>query len=154
MITNTSEGQVLWDTDKKHKWTKQSNHASPELKTLSDEDCDKIEATIADYLDLLPFANISDVPKDADWSPDADYGSKVTNKNLEVYKLTWTDKSHGGSPIFRMRRYFVDPGTGLPSKVEFHQKFTAADDYTLQMEMVVKSLRDDEMRAAVKKVFP
>jgi len=153
-MTKTGEESVLLDADKKHKMTKLPGRASPEVTSLSDGDCTKIEASMAGYLDLLPFANISDLPKDADWNRAADDGLRVTNENREVYELTWTDKTYGGSPVFRMRRYFVDPETGLPSKVEFHQKFSAADDYTLQMEMVVKSLRDDEMRSAVKEIFP
>jgi hypothetical protein len=140
MITNTSEGLVLLDIDKKHKRTKQPGRASTELKMLSDDDCTQIETKIAGYLDLLPVENIN-----ADW---------IRKENSEVYELTWIDKSHGGSPVFRMRRYFVDPETSLPSKVEFHQKLSAEDDYTLKMEIVVKSLREDEMRAAVKKDFP
>jgi hypothetical protein len=153
MISNTSEGLVLSDIEKKHKRAKLPGRASMEVK-LSDGDCAEIEKKITGYLDLLPFANISDLPKDADWNRAADDGLRVTNENQEVYELTWTDKTYGGSPVFRMRRYFVDPETGLPSKVEFHQKFSAADDYTLQMEMVVKSLRDGEMRSAVKEIFP
>jgi len=140
MITNTSEGPVLWDTDKKQKITKPPNRNSVELTTVSNEVCDTIKARINGYLDLLPPKNIT-----TDWIP---------NKENEVYELTWIDKSYGGSPIFRMRRYFFDPGTDLPNKVEFHQKLSATDDYTLKMEMVVKSLGDDEIRAKVKEIFP
>jgi hypothetical protein len=139
MITNTNEGLVLWDTDKNYKKTKLTDRASPEVTTLSDEDCTLIEARFSGFLDLLPGENIN-----ADW---------IRKENPGEYELTWIDKSHRGSPVFRMRRYFFD-STSLPSKVEFHQKLSEADNYTLQMEVVVKSLREDEMRAEVNKVFP
>jgi hypothetical protein len=140
MISNTNEGLVLLDTTKKHRWTKPPGRASTEVTILPDEVCTQIDTTMAGYLDLLPVENLN-----TDW---------IHKENQEVYELTWTDKSYGGSPIFRMRRYLFEPETSLPSKVEFHQKLSATDDYTLKMEMVVKSLGDDEIRAKVKEVFP
>ena len=154
MITKTSEGLVLCDIDKKHKWIKQSDHASPELTMLSERDCTRIEATITGYLDLLPFANISDVPKDAIWDPEANNSSGVTNENQKVYKLTWTDKTYGGILVPRKSLYFVNPETGLPNRVKHYVKSPMADEYILQTEMVVKRLSDDEIRTAVQEVFP
>jgi hypothetical protein len=155
MISKTSEGLTLLDTNKKQKKTKLSDRASTEVTTLSDEICTQVETTMAGYLDLLPIGNISgDVLKDADWSPEPDDGLRVIEENQEVYKLTWTDKSHGGSPVYRKNLYFVNPETGLPKKVKFYRKLSAADEYSLQTEMVVKSLRDDEIQTAVKDFFP
>ena len=154
MTSKTREGLVLVDTAKKHRRTKLPGLASMEVKLLSDGDCAEIEKTMAGYLDLLPFAHISDVPKDANWSRVANDGLRVTEESSEVYELTWTDKTYGGSPVFWKRRYFVDPETSLPNKVEVYRKSSAAGEYTLQSEMVVKRLSDDEIRSAVKKVFP
>lgn len=154
MTSKTSEGLVLLDTVKKHRRTKQPGRASMEVKLLSDGDCAEIEKTMAGYLDLLPFANISDVPKDANWSRVADDGLRVTEESSEVYDLTWTNKTYGGSPVFQKRRYFVDPETGLPNKIERYVQSSTAGEYTLQSEMVIKRLSDDEIRSAVKEVFP
>ena len=154
MITNTSEGLVLWDTDNKLKKTKQPDKISPELTMLSDKECNQIETKIAGFLELLPFDNMSDMPKDTNWNPETNDSLKVNEENQEVYKLTWIEKTPGGSSVFRMRKYFVDPGTDLPSTVELYQKFTAEDDYTFQAKMDVKSLQDVEIQDKVEKVFP
>jgi hypothetical protein len=154
MMSNTNEGLVLLDTAKKHRRTKQPGLASMEVKLLSDGDCAEIEQTMAGYLDLLPFANISDVPKDANWSRVADDGLRVNEESSEVYELTWSHKTYGSSPVFWKRKYFVDPETSLPNKVEVYRKPSAAGEYTLQSEMVVKRLSDNEIRSAVKEVFP
>ncbi|MFC1793532.1 hypothetical protein ACFL3Q_08110 [Planctomycetota bacterium] len=150
MISNTSEGLVLLETAKKHKRTKQPGRASMEVKLLSDVDCAEIEKTMGGYLDLLP----SDVPKDANWSRVADDDLRATEESSEVYELTWTDKTYGGIPEFQKRLYFVDPETGLPNKVELYMQSSTAGEYTLQSERIVKRLSDDEIRSAVKKVFP
>ena len=146
MMSKTSEGLVLVDTAKKHRRTKQPGRASTEAKPLSDGYYAEIEKTMAGYLGLLPFAHISDVPKDANWSR--------TDESCEVYELTWTDKTYGGVPVFRKSLYFVDPETGLPNKVELYVQSSTAGEYYLQSEIVVKRLSDDEIRSAVKEVFP
>ena len=154
MMSKTSEGLVLLDTAKKHRRTKQPGRASMEVKLLSDGDCAEIEKTIAGYLDLLPFAHISDVPKDANWSRVANNGLRVTDESCEVYELTWTNKTFEGVPVFRKRLFFVDPETGLPNKIERYVQSSTAGEYILQSEMVIKRLSDDEIRSAVKEVFP
>jgi hypothetical protein len=153
MISKTSEGLVLLDIDKKQRRTKQPGRASMEV-TLSGGDCAEIEKRITSYLDLLPFANISDVPKDTNWSRVSNDSLRVTEESREVYELTWTDKTYGGVPIFRKSLYFVDPETGLPNKIELYVHSSTAGEYTLQSEMVVKRLSDDEILTAVKEVFP
>jgi hypothetical protein len=154
MTSKTSEGLVLLDTAKKHRRTKQPGRASAEVMSLSDGDCIKIQTTMAGYLDLLPFAHISDVPKDANWTRVANDGLRVTEESSEVYELTWADKTYGGSPVFRKRLYFVDPETGMPNKIELYVQSSTAGEYTLQSERVVKRLSDEEIRSAVKEVFP
>ena len=154
MISNISEGLILLDTAKKHRRTKQPGRASMEPKLLSDGDCAEIEKTMAGYLDLLPFAHISDLPKDANWNRVPDDSLRVIEESQEVYKLTWTDKTRGGVPVFRKRKYFVDTETGLPNKVEFYRKLSASGEYMLQTEWVVQRLSDDEIRSAIKEVFP
>jgi hypothetical protein len=121
---------------------------------LSDNTFAEIERIIAGYLDLLPFARISDVPKDANWSRVADEGSGVTGESAEVYDLTWTKKTYSGSPVFYKRRYFVDPETGLPNKVKLYSKSSITDEYVLQSQMAVEQLSDSEILTAVEEAFP
>ena len=154
-IYMSKAGNVLILSDAANKLEKRRQLSGGSVTSpLSDEACAKIEKMIAGYLDLLPFARLSDAPKGATWSRVADSTSSVTGESGEVYDLTWTYATYGGSPIFCKSRYFIDPDTGLPNKVERYRKPSAAGQYILQEEMIVQHSNDSEILAAVEGAFP
>jgi hypothetical protein len=148
-------GNVLILSDAANKLEKRrAGGGSVVEKPLSDEFCAEIEKTYAGYLDLLPFARISDVPKDANWNRVASDALRIAAENAEVYDLTWTEETYRGSPVFWKSRYFVDPETGLPNKVEHYRKSSIEGEYTLQSKMIVQRSNDSEILAAVEDAFP
>jgi hypothetical protein len=69
-----------------------------------------------------------------------------------MYDLTWTERT--SSNVARRWRFYVDPGTRLPHKIESYQKRSVDTDYRLRLVKQVEYLSDAEMKAVIGKVFP
>jgi hypothetical protein len=105
---------------------------------------------ITGSLGLVPFADLSVVPEDADWSHVTGGSLEVAAGATEVYELTWSAKGYDGSIEFRKWRVFVDPKTDLPQRTESYRKSARDVEYTLVSVKVIVYLGDDEMQAVIK----
>jgi hypothetical protein len=121
---------------------------------LPDNEQVKIERSAAVYLNLLPFAHLSEAPQGTNWNPVEGDEMPITDEGSEVYDMILVDRSAIGILRTIRRRYFIDPETGLPTKVEVCSKSSENDEYTLLSEIVVKEIEDSEMQAAIDIAFP
>jgi hypothetical protein len=143
-MIKTDKESVLWDITNKVKRTKHYNLS--ESTDLSTQETAEIQNTITESLGLLPFNSISDIPKDAQWSRITDR----TQEDIEVYELIWIEKIYEGHSTFKEWRFFIDPETNLPQRVEVYQKADEVSEYSLKYVKIVKYLNDTEMQAIIK----
>ena len=152
-MTKTKEQMVLWDFQNKVKKTRHPGSNLVETTELSAAQMiTEIGMTMTTFLGLVPFADLSVLPADASWSQVTDQGLAGITERVEVYDLTWSEKAYDGSVVFKNWRFFVDPGTNLPHKIEIYQKLPAEDEYIFMSSMEVKYLSDSKMQSIVKEM--
>ncbi len=151
-IAKTGNQVVLWDIPNRVRKTKHLNTDLVETTPLSEDVIAKIGKRISSSLGLLPFLDISEVPKDAEWQRVTGESLKLTDKDTDVYDLTWIEKVYGGPITFKKWRVFVEVETNLPLRTEFYQKLATDSEYTLETVMVVKYLSDSEIQIIVEEV--
>jgi hypothetical protein len=152
-MSKTGKQLVLWDIPNHARRSKQSDASSVETSPLSTEMITKIEGTIVSFWGLVPFADLSVVPGNAEWNRITDRSLEAIAKGIEVYDLTWTERANDGSTVFKKWRFFVDPKTNLPERTEFYQKLPADDEYIFISAMEVEYLSDSKMQEVIKEVF-
>jgi hypothetical protein len=151
-MSKTDEEIVLWDISNAIRKTKHLTGDSVAATPLSVEMIAQAKEIITGSLGLVPFADLSVVPEDADWNRITGGSLEVAGGATEMYELTWSAKGYDGSIGFRKWRVFVDPKTDLPHRTEFYRKSTPDVEYTLVSANVVEYLADDEMQAVIKEV--
>ena len=140
---------VLWDVRSGVKKMKNLGTGDSETTSLTEATIIGIDRAISGHLGLVPFANVSEIPADAQWKQITEPTSEIVTGNLEIYDLVWTAKSSNGSEIFRKWRVFVNPRTNLPQKTEFYEKLPFDTELTLQTTNKVKYLDNSEIQAVI-----
>ena len=148
-MTKTEKELVLWDIPNRVEKLKHADTNLIGTTLLSDEVISKIEETITGFWGLVPFADLSVIPDDAEWSRVADDSLETIVKGTEVYDLTWIEKRYSGSDTFKKWRVFVNPETNLPKRTEFYKKL-ADGEYILRLVKIVEYLSDSEMQAVIR----
>jgi hypothetical protein len=148
-LLKTEKESVLWDIGKGVRKSKQVDTAVTETVPLTAVSIADAEEKITGSLGLMPFYDISDVPKDAEWSR-VDDKSVDTTEGTEVYDLKWIRKALDGSQVFKKWRVFADSETNLPQRIEWYKKSAADSEYTLSSAMEVEYLSDSEMQEVIK----
>ncbi len=146
-MTKTRNEMVSWDLQNRVRKMKRLEANSVETTPLSGEENARVKERMAGSLGLLPFYDISEIPKDARWSRVADDNLDVSTEGTQLYHLMWVDQSYDGSAILKKWRIFVGANTDLPQRVERYQKLTVDADYTLMSVIVVEYLSDSQLRA-------
>ena len=121
-----------------------------ETRPMSTEMVTEIEKTISEIFGLLPFTDISDIPPGAELNILTDDALQVNTEGIEVYDLTWTEKTYDGSEVFFKWRFFVEPKTNLPQRAESYRKLTTDSEYNLKIVMIVEYLSDGKIEAIFK----
>ena len=104
-------------------------------------------------LGLMPFNNISNLPKDAKWNPVSDYEHEATINSTEIYELTWIEKDYMGSPVLRKWQFTIDPETNLPLDIQCYRKSDADAQFILNSRITIKYLDNSAMQSAIEKYF-
>jgi len=148
-ITKTGKQLVLWDLQNRVKKTKYLGSSLAETTVLSDDVISETRGKMAGSLGLMPFQDISEIPVDARWSR-VDFESAEVTNGIEVYDLEWTEKKYGGSLIFKKWRFFVEPRTNFPHRIEIYQKLAAEERYIFMSFKEIEYLSDSKMQAIIK----
>jgi hypothetical protein len=150
-ITKTADQLVLWDISNKVRKTKNLDTGSVETTALSKETTLEIETALFRFLGLVPFADLSVVPKNADWRRVTNGNSGALAEGVEVYDLTWVEKIYDGSPTSKRWRVFIKTGTNLPQRTEFYEKLPTDGDHILRTVRVIRYLSDEEIQTLAEK---
>lgn len=78
------------------------------------------------------------------------YKKAGRDNHIEVYDLTWPDKTDKDNIVYRRWRYFIESKTNLPRKIEKYSKADPNDNYTLEETLVIGYPTDEQIRAAIK----
>jgi hypothetical protein len=149
-MSKTEKQLVLWDIPNSVRRDKNLDTGEAQTTELTDYVIANIEKTIAGSLGLIPFTDLSLVPKDAKWSRVTDDNLEAVAEDIEVYDLTWLEKAYDGSIIFKKWRFLVDHKTNLPQKVEIFRKLATDNDYILMATNKVEYLDDSKMQEVIK----
>ena len=113
-----------------------------------------INKNLADFLNLLLSAPVSEEQKERNWERVTDKVLSMANENYEVYDMKWTQITPNGSLTPYQRRFFVDPETSLPTKIQVRRKSSTDDGYSVVSETIIEQMDDNQMQAAVDIAFP
>ena len=150
-MLKTGKELVLWDLANKIQKATHLGTDSVETTSVSEDLIAEINKRISGSLGLMPFYDISEIPKDAEWRRVHDE-SLVVNEEIEVYDLEWVQKRYDGSPELNKWRVFVDSRTNLPQRTKFYEKLPAGTTYDLTSVKKVEYLSDDEIQSVIKDV--
>jgi len=148
-LTKTGEESVLLDLGNKVRKVKNYITGSVESSPLLTETITATETLMAGFLGLVPFADVSAIPKDAEWSRvgnDIEYNTET----FKIYELTWSDKTDAGIGRFNKWLFFIDSKSNLPQKIKTYKKFTFDTEYTSLTTTEVNYLSDSEMGVVIK----
>ncbi|MHC4511898.1 MAG: hypothetical protein ACYTAO_23625 [Planctomycetota bacterium] len=120
-------------------------------RQLAKDEIAGVKSKMSIILALLPFHDIRGLPRDAQWTRVTDDAPQSARGRTEVYDLTWTESTYSAM-IHNRRRFFVDPETKLPHRIEFYHKRFADRDYSLRSVKRVEYMSDAEVEAVIKTV--
>ncbi|HBG25910.1 MAG: hypothetical protein A2Y10_00725 [Planctomycetes bacterium GWF2_41_51] len=143
-LIKTDRESVLLDVTNKIKTTKSPNDSIFQTLPMAPEILNEAQNTINDSFGLMPFHYISDIPKDAQWIAVNDENLEAAD-GIEVYDLVWY-KSFRANKC----RFFVNPDTYLPEKIEFYQQLDGKRDYILKSIRTVEYLHDSDIQKILK----
>jgi hypothetical protein len=151
-MTSVGDELTIWDINRGIRRTYIGLPDKTKQESLSSEETARIASIINSSLNVMPFENMSELPKDAKWQRlnDVEIGSDTSN--LEVYGLLWSDQNQLNILVIRKWQVFVDPETKLPRRTEFYQMLPGEQEYTLKSFKVVDYPTDGEMRAIIKQI--
>ncbi|MBC8469167.1 MAG: hypothetical protein H8D56_06820 [Planctomycetes bacterium] len=127
-------------------------------KDISADDYARKEKILTFTPGLIPITDINDLPEGSQWNKVEDPNVSAVVPGTEVYDLTYPQKSTKGTGIrFIKWRYFVDPFTYLPKRLEYYDKiktdFMSQEKYRFGKYSVVTYPSENEIRAIIHNEF-
>jgi hypothetical protein len=137
---------VLWNIPNKIKKTKHLDTGTIEQSSLVGDSLAGIKTWIYSPLIIMPFRTPSDIPKEAKWSEITDVDLHKKAGNVEIYELSWTEKTQGGLIVQRNWLVFADISTKLPNKVQWFSKSVSDAQPVLELTMVIEYPDDQQVQ--------
>ena len=149
-LVKTGEKWTLTDVGAGVNKSKKSLADETVEKQLPEDEIALVKASMNITLALMPFSDFSHVPPDARWTPVAKDTLETTIASTEVYELTWSERT-SSSRVQRKWRFYVDPVTRLPNRIESYQKRSVETDYVLRSQLWVEYISDADMEKVIAK---
>jgi len=151
-VTKTGNELALWDVTNVTERHRNTVTGITKATQLEENALAATEKKISGSLGLVPFEDISTLPKDAQWHRLADASEAKDASSVEVYDLLWADKSYLGPSAFNRWRVYVDPETKLPRRTEFYQMLPGEQEYVLKSFEVIDYPTDSGMQEIIKQL--
>ena len=151
-VSKIGKEVAIWDVANKVRKIKHLDATVVEITLLTDDTLSSVETRMSGALGLMPFYNISEIPENAEWSSVTDNSLKATTGDTEVYDLTWAKEAYDGSVTLRKWRFFVDPRTNLPHRIEIYQKLAAEYEYIFMSSKKIEYLSDSKVQDIIKEI--
>jgi len=143
---------ALWDGPNKVKMTMYLS--SVQTERLTDEMLTDLEKSVSPARDVVPFADLGDIPQDAQWKRVE--APEVTGAvpGAKAYDLIWTQAGGtSGTAGHKMWRFFLDARSGLPRRAEHYAKSTSEEQYAFQTFAVFSYPTESEIRDLIRNTF-
>ncbi|MCH7557477.1 MAG: hypothetical protein IIB56_08475 [Planctomycetes bacterium] len=145
---------VLWDIPNRVKMIRYLSSDTVQTEVVSEEMLAKAERAIGHTFGLVPFSDINDVPKGAQWSRVEDPQVAAVVPGTEVYDLTWLQESTTGTVVrFCKWRVFVDMCTNLPKRAEWYSKLKSGEEYKFETFSVVTYPNESQIKVLIRNAF-
>ncbi len=144
---------VLWDIPNRVQMIKYLSSGAVKTTAITEEMLTKVEKAAGRAFDLLPFSDISDIPKSAQWNHVE--GPQVTVvPDTQVYDLIWLQESTTGTIVrFYKWRIFVDTGIKLPKRAEWYSKLKPEEEYKFETFAVVTYPSENQIKILIRNTF-
>lgn len=144
---------VLFDLRDGSRKVKDLTTGSVETSTTTEDLRAKVSSYLAGTLALTPFSpeelKMKVNVEGAEWRRVDNENTEAALSGTEVYDLTWIQK-----PGWCHRwRYFIDPVTIQPIRVEAYSKTSALSDYELKTVQLVTYPTDGEFESVIQSFF-
>jgi len=142
----TEDQHILWDSRNGTRKIMSADSGLIETFPLSEQTAADVGKTIEGSLGLVPFADLSLVPKNAKWSRVTGDILESPADGIEIYDLTWSEKNYDGSLTHKKWRFYLSSDLTLPRKVQLFRKSDGDVEYNLLSTMTVEYLDDTQIR--------
>jgi len=145
-MSKTERGFVLWDVSKRLIRSKHSETGEIETNQLLDDDIHGIKQKISDFVGIMPFNDISQIPPGYEWTRVND--DPEVSEGIEIYEL----KSEAiGYKRKSLRKWlvFADAKKNLPQKIEWYKKSADDVEFVLITVQEFEYWDDSEMQKAI-----
>jgi len=138
----------LFDIPNRLKKTRYLASDAVSTERLAPEQAIRIERSISDIFELLPFADVDSARDGSRWSkvPTEDTGASVPG--TQVYDLTWP--AEGSSYKCRI---FVDAKSELPRRIEYYVKENLQGRYKFESMQVAEYPAEKEIKLLIRQIF-
>lgn len=143
---------ALWDMSDRTIRTKPLENGNAEVRRMSDEVFARGQKRMADATGLVPFDEITNLPEEATWE-------RVATAQVSgalAYDLVWTTPIPTIPPTQRTERFrfFVDPRTHLPSRLEMYSQIPTQQEPRCHKVLIVTYPTDKEILSLAQRLFP
>jgi hypothetical protein len=145
----TGQKFVLWDIKNKSKKSRDLVTGSVTTAAPDDDVLAGVEGTMDAPWGLVPFDDISNLPKGAEWKAVADGDVERTIPRTRVYDLRWAQERPDASVAYIKWRGFIDIETRLPKRVELWEK-ASEGKYGLLRITEIRYPTANEVEAAIR----
>jgi len=138
----------LFDIPNRLKKTRYLALDSVGTERLAPEQAIRLERSISDIFELLPFADVDPARDGSQWSkvPGEDMGASV--RGTQAYELTWPVE--GSSYKCRI---FVDATSDLPRRIEYYFKENQQGQYKFESMQVAAYPSEKEIKLLIRDIF-
>ncbi|MHC4623467.1 MAG: hypothetical protein ACYS4W_06145 [Planctomycetota bacterium] len=145
----TGQECVLWDIRGKSRKSRDLVTGSVTTAAPDDDVLARIGGTMEAPWGLLPFDDVSNLPKGAEWKAAADEDVETTIPGTRIYDLTWAQKRPNGSMVYNKWRAYIDIETILLRRAEWWKRNAREEEYGLGMAVEVRYPSIGEVETAV-----
>ncbi|MBW7991214.1 MAG: hypothetical protein FVQ84_14525 [Planctomycetes bacterium] len=145
-MTKTADAKVtvLWDINKIQRKILPFDTGIIETNQLAEDDIPVIKQKISGSLGLVLF----NIPPGSKLHRVPDEIEGVA-EGIEIYDLKSTKATYSSS-VFSKWRFFVDPKTNLPQRIEISMKSTADDEYNMISMIEIEYLDEGDILKVIK----
>jgi hypothetical protein len=153
IVFEDRDAYTLWDMSNRTIRIRLLKEEEAKTIEMSDQVFARGQSQIAHTLGLVPFDEIADLPEGATWEKVADPNGAALVPGTQPYDLVWTTPISATRQMERWR-FFVDPWTHLPARVEVYAQAPTEPRPQLHKTLVVSYPTDQEVRTLVRTLFP
>ncbi len=147
-------GFVIWDIKNQVKRSKRTGSQQSETVPLSEIQSAAIQKRIRGSLGLMPFENVSQMPRDAEWKELDTSALEGIASNTRVYELLWTKQATDGSVVRFKWLGFIDESTNRPLRAEFYSRDSYSEDYELETVYSIEYWAENQMEVFLTQALP